>query len=200
MDHLGALFAEYGLPLVLAVVFVEKIGPPIPSGALLIVAAALSIRGRVPVSSVAAVAWLGCMLGNMTLYAIGSRYGRDAMSALCRFSVSPELHASKTSTSFERWGPALLIAAEFVPGVRTLAPTLAGAEKVRPVSFVLFAAIGSALWTAFYLSIGIVFHRQVADVLRFLERTGKIAVAVALGVAAYLTVRWLRRRQVNGSG
>ncbi len=140
------------------------------------------------------------MLGNLALYVVGSRYGTGALSALCRLSVSPDSHASKAATGFERWGPALLIAAEFVPGIRTLAPTLAGAEKVRPILFVVYAAIGSALWTALYPSVGIVFHSQVADVLAFLERTGRIAVVAACAAAAYLIVKWLRRKSMKGRG
>jgi membrane protein DedA with SNARE-associated domain len=97
---------------------------------------------------------------------------------------------------FERWGPGLLIVAELIPGVRTLAPTLAGADKLRPVVFLIYSALGAALWTGLYVSIGLVFHSQIREVLAFLERSGKIAIVlVAAAIAAYLIVKWWRRRR-----
>ena len=141
MDPLGALFEEYGLLLVFGAVFLEQIGPPIPSGPLLIIAGALSTEGRASALSVAGVAWVACMLGKVALYVIGGYYGRRAVDALCRLSLSKDICVTKTASRFERWGAALLIVAEFLPGVRTLAPSLAGAEKLRPTPFLLYSAL-----------------------------------------------------------
>lgn len=196
MDALAGLFSEYGLPLVFAAVFLEQLGPPIPSGPLLMVAGALASDGQVSWPSIVGASWLACMLGNVVLYIVGRRYGRQAMSALCRFSMAPNSRANKTEMRFERWGPGLLIVAELIPGVRTLAPTLAGADKLRPVVFLIYSALGAALWTGLYVSIGLVFHSQIREVLAFLERSGKIAIVlVAAVIAAYLIVKWWRRRR-----
>ena len=196
MDALAGLFGEYGLPLVFAAVFLEQLGPPIPSGPLLIVAGALASDGQVSWPSITGVSWLACMLGNVALYIVGRRYGRQAMGALCRFSMAPNSRANKTEMRFERLGPGLLIVAELIPGVRTLAPTLAVADKLRPVVFLIYSALGAALWTGLYVSIGLVFHSQIREVLAFLERSGKIAIVlVAAAIAAYLIVKWWRRRR-----
>jgi membrane protein DedA with SNARE-associated domain len=196
MDLLAGLFADYGLPLVFAAVFIEQLGPPLPSGPLLIVAGALARDGQVSLVSIAGVAWIACMLGGIALFIVGRRYGREAMRALCRFSVAPNSRAGKAEKRFERWGPGLLIVAELVPGLRTLAPTLAGAERIRPVVFLFYSALGAAVWTVLYLSIGLVFHSQIKEVLAFLERSGKIAlVLVAAIVALYVIIKWWRRRR-----
>lgn len=135
MDTLGTLFEQYGLLLVFAAVLVEQMGPPLPSGPLLMVAGALAGEARVAALSVAGVAWVAGMLGKVILYFVGGRYGRQAMGALCWLAVTPNSSIGKADRHFERWGAALLILAEFIPGVRTLAPSLAGAEKLsRPRS------------------------------------------------------------------
>jgi membrane protein DedA with SNARE-associated domain len=195
MDRLAGLFADYGLPLVFASVFLEQMGPPIPSGPLLIVAGALATDGRVSALLVLGVAWLACMLGKTVLYFVGRHFGKHALDKLCRWSMSPVTSVGKASNKFERWGPPLLILAEFIPGVRTLAPTLAGAERLRPMAFLAYGALGSALWTGLYLGVGLVFHRQVGRVLAILEQYGKAAViAIAAAVALYFAIRWWRRR------
>jgi membrane protein DedA with SNARE-associated domain len=196
MDTLRMLFEEYGLLLVFGAVLVEQIGPPLPSGPLLIVAGALANEGRLSAWLVAAVAWGAGMLGKVGLYALGRRYGRRAMHSLCRMAVTPDSSMGKADSHFERWGAALLVVAEFIPGVRTLAPSLAGAEKVRPIPFLLYSALGAVLWTALYVGIGFVFRTQIDQALAFVEQSGKIAVGLAIAaVVAYFAVRWWRRRR-----
>jgi len=195
MGNLAALFEEWGLPFVFGAVFLEQIGPPIPSGPLLIIAGALANDGRVSLLSVAGVAWVASMLGKVGLYVVGVNYGRQAMDTLCRLSVSPNSCVGKADRKFESWGPALLIVAEFIPGVRTLAPSLAGAEKLRPTPFLFYSALGAALWTTFYLGIGLVFRKQVDRGLALVQQSGKVAlVLIAAAIAMYFVVRWWRRR------
>src|ERR1700687_4324223 len=182
MDLLGTLFDKYGLLRAFGAVLLEQMGPPLPSGPLLMVAGALAVEGRVSAWSLAGVAWGASMLGKLVLYVVGRRYGRQAMGALCRLAVTPNSNIDKTDGRFERWGAALLIFAEFIPGVRTLAPSLAGAEKLSPRSFLLYSSVGAALWTALYLGIGLVFSEQIDEALLLVERSGKVAVVV-IGVA-----------------
>ena len=195
MDLLGTLFEKYGLLLAFGAVLLEQMGPPLPSGPLLMVAGALATEGRVSAWSLAGVAWGASMLGKIALYVVGRRYGRQVMGALCRLAVTPNSKIDKTDRRFKRWGAALLIFAEFIPGVRTLAPSLAGAEKLSPTSFLLYSAVGAALWTALYLGIGLVFSEQIDEVLVLVERSGKVAVAVIVVAIAYFVVRWWRRRK-----
>jgi membrane protein DedA with SNARE-associated domain len=195
MDLLGTLFEKYGLLLAFGAVLLEQLGPPLPSGPLLMVAGALATEGRVSVWSLAGVAWGASMLGKIALYVVGRRYGRQAMGALCRLAVTPNSKIDKTDRRFERWGAVLLIFAEFIPGVRTLAPSLAGAEKLSPTSFLLYSAVGAALWTGLYLGIGLVFSEQIDEVLVPVERSGKVAVVVIVVAIVYFAVRWWRRRR-----
>jgi membrane protein DedA with SNARE-associated domain len=196
MHSIASLFDAYGLPLVFGAVFIEQVGPPLPSGPLLIVAGALANDGRASLLSVAAAAWTASMLGKIILYIVGGHYGRQAMASLYRFSMSTNACMGRANRSFARLGAALLVVAEFIPGVRTLAPALAGAEKIRTAPFLLYSALGAALWTTLYLGIGMVFRDQIDPVLAFLSRSGRVTlVAVIASIAVYFLVRWWRRRR-----
>ena len=196
MDMLRLLFEQYGLLLVFGAVLLEQVGPPIPSGPLLIVAGALSFEGRVSVLAVSGVAWAASMIGKTALFALGRNYGRQTMETLCRFAVTPNTNIGKADRHFERWGATLLIVAEFIPGIRTLAPSVAGAERLRPSRFLIYSAAGAALWTAVYLGIGRLFHEQIGSALALVEQFGKVAIGVIAGVVVfYFVVRWWRRRR-----
>ena len=202
MELLAALFEKYGLLLVFGAVFVKQMGPPLPSGPLLIVAGALANEGRVSTAAIAAITWGSSMLGKVILYVVGGRYGRQAMSALCRVAVTPNTSIGKADRHFERWGAVLLIVAEFIPGVRTLAPSLAGAEKLSATSFLLYSALGAALWTAVYLGLGLVFSKEIDRVLDVVAQSGRTAIAaIAAAIAVYFAVKWWRRRRsIKASG
>ena len=136
------------------------------------------------------------MVGKVILYVLGGHYGRQAMNALCRLAVTPNSSIGKADNRFERWGPALLIVAEFIPGARTIAPSLAGAEKVRPATFLAYSALGAFLWTALYLGIGVMFSKQIDRILKVVEQSGKAAIGViGSAIAVYAVVRWWRRRR-----
>src|SRR5271169_6282863 len=196
MEQLGALFEAYGLLLVFGAVLVEQMGPPLPSGPLLMVAGALASEARVAALSVAAVAWVAGMLGKVILYVVGGRYGKQAMGALCWLAVTPNSSIGKTDRHFERWGAALLILAEFIPGVRTLAPSIAGAEKLSPTPFLFYSALGAALWTVLYLGAGLLFRDQIGRILALVEQSGKAALAtIAAIIAVYFVAKWWRRRR-----
>jgi membrane protein DedA with SNARE-associated domain len=202
MELLGALFEKYGLTLVFGAVFVEQIGPPLPSGPLLLIAGALAREGQVSTVAIAGISWGASMLGKGILYVVGKRYGRRAMAAVCRMAVTPDTNISKTDRHFERWGALLLIVAEFIPGVRTLAPSLAGAEKLSPTAFLLYSALGAALWTAVYLGIGLVFSKEIDRALDLVARSGRAAIAViGVAIAVYFAIKWWRRRtSIKASG
>jgi membrane protein DedA with SNARE-associated domain len=173
---------------------VEQIGPPLPSGPLLIVAGALANDGRASAWSIAGAAWVASMLGKIALYIVGGHYGRQAMDAVCMLAVAPNANIRKADMHFERWGGTLFIFAEFLPGVRTLAPSLAGAEKLAPIPFLLYSALGAALWTGLYLGVGLAFREQIDRGLVLVEQSGKVAIVV-IAIAAYFVARWWRRRR-----
>lgn len=201
MELLVTMFERYGLPLAFGAVLLEQVGPPIPSGPLLMVAGALVTQGRMSALSIAGAAWVASMLGKVALYLVGRRYGKQAMTPLCRLAVTPDSNANKTDLHFAQWGAALLILAEFIPGVRTLAPSVAGAERLSPVSFLLYSAFGAALWTSVYLGVGLAFSEQIDRGLVLLEQSGKIAVVVVIAVAiAYLAHRWWGRHRSVRAG
>lgn len=194
MGTLGTLFAEYGALLVFLAVLLEQIGPPLPSGPLLMVAGALVDPGAG--LWIGAVAWVAAMLGKVALYVVGERYGTRAKQVLCKFAVAPDSSIARADTHFERWGPPLLIVAEFIPGIRTLAPSLAGAEKLAPTPFLIYSALGATLWTGLYLGLGLLFRNQIGRALEMVERSGKVAVvAIAVAGAVYFAVKWWRRRR-----
>jgi len=188
--------ARYGLALVFANVLAEQLGIPLPAVPTLIVAGALAADGRLSVTGLFAASILACVVADGLWFAAGRRYGLGILKLLCRISLSPDSCVRETESRFERWGAVGLVLGKFIPGVSTVAPPLAGAMHIGWARFLLFATLGSVLWSGAAIGTGLVFHRQIAALLDRLEDLGLVAVAiVAALLAAFIAFKWWERRR-----
>lgn len=191
------LVLQYGLGIAFAGVLAEQIGLPIPSYPILIVTAALSARGHYNVAQVVAIAVFACMLADIAWYRAGARFGRRVLAAMCRISLSPESCVRQTEAIYEKWGAPSLLVAKFVPGFGTVATAMAGVVGVRPAAFVLFDAIGAALWTGLAASLGWIFRDAVDDVLRVIESAGRVGLAaIVCAFVLYLIFKFVQRQRL----
>jgi membrane protein DedA with SNARE-associated domain/rhodanese-related sulfurtransferase len=188
--------APFGLSLVFLNVLLEQLGLPVPAVPTLVVAGALAANGRLPGAGLYALAVAACVIADSAWYVAGRFYGGRVMSLLCRISLSPDSCVSQTQSAFERWGARALVFAKFVPGLALIAPPLAGATRMHPARFVVFSALGSALWVGTALLVGVLLRSQIEQLLPQAAHVGGAAAALLLVLlACYVGYRWWERRR-----
>ena len=196
MQELLHLTERYGLLLSFAGVLLESLGVPLPAMPLLIVAGALCVQGSLWAPAAFALAVLACLLGDLVWFAAGRRYGQKVLKTLCRISISPDSCVRQTETFFSRWGARTLVVAKFIPGLSTIAPPLAGAMRIGLGPFLVYAALGAALWVGLSIGIGMLFHAQIALVGENLARIGSLALyLLAAAFVAFLAFKWWERQR-----
>ena len=198
MEEIIARLIEYGLLVVFANVFLEQLGMPIPALPTLVVAGALTARGRMDLPTLLVVALAAALLADTVWFFVGRWQGHRVLRTVCRLSLSPDSCVRGTEDLFERMGMPSLAYAKFIPGYNTIAPPLAGAMGKTLGAFVFWDAIGSLLWLGLGVGLGIAFHRTVDRALVYLETLGYWAAAV-VGVVLLLVVlyKWWQRRRVR---
>lgn len=191
-----SLFSQFGLVLVLVNVVLDGIGLPVPALPTLVLAGAIAASSAGSALGLFAVAIGASLISEVSWYMAGRRYGSRVMKLLCRISISPDSCVGQTQLRFERWGSSALIVSKFVPGLSIVAPPLAGATAMRWSRFLIYAALGSAIWAGVGLGTGIVLRAQIKQLLPLLQRVGSGLLA-ALGAAllAYIAYKWYQRRQ-----
>jgi membrane protein DedA with SNARE-associated domain/rhodanese-related sulfurtransferase len=195
-SDMSALISEYGLVIVFANVFVEQLGVPVPAIPTLVVAGAFAASGRLSMVAVFLVAVVASLVADAAWYVAGRRYGNGVMKTLCWISLTPDSCVSQTQNRFERWGLGALVVAKFVPGLSLLAPPLAGATRVGWAPFLVFTAIGAALWVAAGMGGGMLLGSQIEQSLAYLARYGSDALLlVAVLVAGYIAFKWWERHR-----
>jgi len=90
-----------------------------------------------------------------------------------------------------------VIVAKFFPGLSTLAPPLAGSSGVRAPRFFFFDGLGSLLYAGCFVLLGVLFSRQLEQVIAALASLGSGTLGVLIGLAAlYIGYKFLQRRRL----
>jgi len=153
----------WGLLIVCAAVFAETgllIGFFLPGDTLLFFTGLLTFSGAIsqPLWLVILLVTLAAAAGDQVGYFIGRRSGpaifeRKESGLFSRRSVE------RTQAFFDRYGPAAVMVARFVPVVRTFAPVAAGVGRMPRRLFTLFNILGGTLWTVTIVGLGFLLAR-----------------------------------------
>ena len=194
MDHLITLLQEYGLGFVFVNVLALQAGLPLPAYPTLIVAGALTAMGGAPLWQLVGVGVLASIVADTGWYTAGRTFGMRILSLLCRVSLSQDTCVRQTESIFQRFGPASMLFAKFVPGFASVATALAGAIRLPYWTFVLFDAIGAGLWVGVAVGLGYVFRDAIADVMAKLSSLGKYGVMLIVAAfIVWIVIKWWRR-------
>src|SRR5580704_11607565 len=120
---------------------------------------------------------------------LGRKWGSQVMRLLCRLTADPRGCSRDAHDKFRRYGLRLLCVAKFIPGLDGLMPPLAGAEAVSATSFLALDAIGSLIWSSFYVGVGYIFSEQLEIAVGWAKHFGS-ALALAIGVPFCLYIGW----------
>lgn len=193
MEHVLHILEHHGYLALMAMVFLEAIGLPIPAAIALVTAGAAAAWKTLVLGYVILWSILPIMVGDTILYFLGRKTGWALLGALCKVSMNPETCILRSAESFYKRGRLTLLFAKFVPGVNTMAPPLAGSMKMRYWQFLRFDAGGAALYVLAYSLGGFAFSRIIRDIGRVFETVGHaVSWVFAIAVIGYLVYRfWL---------
>lgn len=160
--YLEAFVRNYGLwvyALLFLVIFVETgvvVMPFLPGDSLLFVVGAMCGVGLMSYPLSVGLLLAAAVLGNQSNYALGRHFGPRVFkwedSRLFNKAAFDRAH-----DFYERYGGITIVAARFMPFVRTFAPFVAGVARMTRTRFTFFDVTGGALWVVGIITIGYFF-------------------------------------------
>ena len=160
--HLEAFVTSYGpwvSALLFLIIFVETgvvVMPFLPGDSLLFVVGAMCGVGLMSYPVAVGLLLAAATMGNQCNYAIGRFFGPKVFqwenSKLFNKQAFNQAHAF-----YERYGGVTLVAARFMPFVRTFAPFVAGVAQMDRAKFTFFDVLGGVLWVVGIITIGYYF-------------------------------------------
>ena len=198
MRDLIPLLIAHGGTLVFCLTLLSRLGAPLPAAPLLVLVGAVAMAGQLSLVNCMTAAIAANILGDAVWYQAGRWRGYRVMKLLCKISLSPDTCVRQSEGVFSRWGGTSLVAAKFLPGMSVIAAPMAGALGMSWPRFLSYDALGAFIWSALFVSIGVLFRAQIASVLDVMTQAGTAAVivvaAVLCSVLAYrYAKRWIAR-------
>ena len=149
--HLSSFVRDHGTwvyALLFLIIFVETgvvVMPFLPGDSLLFVVGALAGVGLLNLPLVIALLIAAAILGNQSNYAVGRYFGpRVFQWESSRFFNKAAF--DQTHAFYEKYGGITIVAARFMPFVRTFAPFVAGVAQMTRAKFTLYDVSGAVLW------------------------------------------------------
>jgi membrane-associated protein len=182
--------------VVLGFVFLEcafVLGLFLPGDSLLFAAGVLLADGGHESSAwlLGGVATLVAVAGNQVGYVVG-RYTGTRMLARKEGRVLNRANLARATAFFERWGFWAIVAARWIPWIRTLAPMIAGAARMDNRRYIVANAVGAVCWVPTLVLLGY-YGAGLLDAVPWLKPTA--AVLAIVGVVGGSAVGLWRFRQ-----
>ena len=137
---------RFGYLAVVGLVLIEDFGIPVPGETVLILAAVYAGTGRLNIVLVGLLGFVGALLGDNIGFAIGHFGGRPLLDRYGRFIFLTPDRVARATGFFDRHGGWIIIVARFVEGLRQANGIIAGMSGIHWAKFLVFNAIGAALW------------------------------------------------------
>ncbi len=188
--------AKYGYIAIFSLLVLGIVGLPVPDEALLTFAGYLVYKGKLQPVPTMTAAFLGSVFGISLSYALGRTLGLYLVQ-----EYGPIVHltpdkVNKVHRWFQHAGRWSLTFGYFFPGVRHLTAYVAGASKLEPSVFALFAYTGGFLWSASFLALGYFLGEKWVSFSEEIHRHLLISsVIVAGSVLLYLLHQQRKRKQ-----
>lgn len=194
---LAPVLNSYGYLAVGGLVLVEDFGVPAPGETVLIAAAIYAGAGQLNVVLVAAIAFTAAVLGDNIGFAIGHFGGRPLAERLGRYVFLTPARLDAAARFFDRRGGVVVVIARFVEGLRQANGVIAGISGMHWRRFLLFNAVGAALWVGLWVTLGVLAGSHITAIYGVIQRYERYVLIAAGVLVVALIVRHLIRRRLR---
>jgi len=180
---------------------------PFPSEVVMIPAAYMAAEtGEMSYWMIVVAGTIGALIGALVNYALAYFLGRPIVYAFAnsRFGhvcLIDQEKVEKAEAFFDRHGSVSTLIGRMIPAIRQLISIPAGLARMNMGRFLLFTALGAALWNIILVCIGYAFHTQVnkATLIQTISHYSHIigygAIAIVILIIAYLVYQGAKNPQ-----
>jgi membrane protein DedA with SNARE-associated domain len=182
----------------LVVLILCGMGLPIPEDVALLAGGFLVHRGIIRYPITLAVALVGVVAGDNSLFFLGRRFGTGLVAYLGIGRPRSQRQIEWLKEFMRRHGHRAIFYARFVAGLRALVYLTAGSLGVSPSRFFLYDLAGAVVSVPIVVTLGYLFGNELEAALRYIggiEKAVWLVAALSLGVYAMRMLMFTRGRE-----
>ena len=196
LNALSGTLQHYGLWAIGLLITLEDFGVPVPGETILIAGAIFAGAGRINVVALGVVAFFAAVTGDNIGFAIGHFGGRALALRFGKYVFLTEERLDKAERFFDRRGSIVITFARFVEGLRQANGIIAGITGMHWLRFVIFNAIGAALWVGTWITIGYFAGNNITTIYHYITLYSYYVLAgLVVLIVGYIVWRRRRRRR-----
>ena len=196
LNALSSTLQRYGLWAIGLLITLEDFGVPAPGETILIAGAIYAGAGRLNIVAVAVVGFIAAVVGDNIGFAIGHFGGRPLALRWGQYVFLTEERLDKAEKFFDRRGAIVITFARFVEGLRQANGIIAGITGMHWLRFLIFNAIGAALWVGTWVSLGYFAGNHIGTIYHYINLYSYyVLIALVVVILGFIVWRLRRRRQ-----
>ena len=188
-----------GVTGIALLMFLENVFPPIPSELIMPLAGYTAAQGEANIFLVIVAGVIGSLAGAYLWYLIGEWVGEERLKEWAdrygRWLTLSRDDIDKAYDWFDRHGHKAILIGRVIPTVRTLISVPAGLSEMPWKRFLIFSAIGTAVWTTGLALLGYALGSRYADVGAWID---PVSLAIFAAIVAYYIYRVFTFRSPKG--
>jgi membrane protein DedA with SNARE-associated domain len=187
------------------VLLICGLGLPVPEDIVLISAGILAAREGIPLLPVCVVMYIGIILGDSIVFFLGSKIGLRVLKTRLGAKFIGQNSVDRASDYIRRWGSPILLAARFMPGLRSPVFFTAGVLGFKYYRFLFLDSVAAILSAPFFVYLGYwSYHRFENDFSEIESRLSdwQPTILIVVGACALIagTILLIRRKTVAAKG
>lgn len=192
-DWITTVISALGYVGVAALTFLENLFPPVPSELVIPLAGFVAATGTLRLDLVIAAGSAGSLAGAVLWYEIGRRVGERRLRAWVdrhgKWLTVSARDLDRAQDWFHRHGRGAVFFGRLVPGVRTFVSLPAGFARMPMGTFLLFSALGTAVWTAALAVAGVLLQANFTRVGDYVNTATNVLL---VGFGLFLAHRYVQ--------
>jgi membrane protein DedA with SNARE-associated domain len=180
--HFIQPYGIYSYAVIFAVLLACGFGLPMPEDITLVAAGILVSRGIIDLKMSVFVCMAGVLIGDGTIFFLGSRYGSKIRTSKFFSLILPERRDAMVKSIFQKYGDKVIFMARFMPGLRTPLFFATGSYHVPFWKFLALDGFAAVISVPFWIYVGYLFGANLEELERVIKKAqyGVFAALIAL--------------------
>jgi membrane protein DedA with SNARE-associated domain len=194
--HITEIIHQYGYAGIYGSLLLGIVGIPIPDEFLMIFCGFLVSKGELSYFPTLITAFLGSLSGMSVSYFVAYKLEHYLKRKKKAFVEK----IAGLSSWFQKYGKFAIIIGYYIPGIRYITAYFAGMSEITYRHFISYAAIGAAIWTTTFITLGFYLGKQWKKYSHVIHQYTKwfiILVIIAAAVFIIFKIIKSRRKKIS---
>lgn len=186
---------NYGLFSIFLIVALEYANIPIPSEVVLPFVGILALEFDFNIVSVIAVSILGGIIGSLTNYYLGYKFGNPLLYKLKEKYPKTKRAIKESNKWMEKYDKYSVMISRVIPVARTFISIIAGVTRMNIFYFILFSSIGIGIWNTLLINLGYFIGDNMDKITIILSRYTQILFVIIILFIIYLGYKFYNKNK-----